>query len=118
MVSVGDGDAARRGALLPISDFIGVDLGVVNLATTSDAETSSGEAIEACRTDWYHRRRQRLQRASHVAQMAGKRPKIFVVPSNAPPGGKPPFAVTSITSSVRPSLRLLQTPCVGLPWKT
>jgi IS605 OrfB family transposase len=59
---------------LPISDFIGVDLGVVNLATTSDAATHTGEDIDACRTR-YHRRRYRLQRAAHVAQMAGKRPK-------------------------------------------
>lgn len=63
-----------EGTPLPISDFIGVDLGVVNLATTSDAETYTGDAVEACRTR-YQRRRQRLQRAAHVAQMDGKRPK-------------------------------------------
>jgi IS605 OrfB family transposase len=63
-----------EGTPLPISDFIGVDLGVVNLATTSDGETHTGEAVEACRTR-YQRRRQRLQRAAHLAQMAGKRPK-------------------------------------------
>ena len=59
---------------LQITDFIGVDLGVVNLATTSDADTHTGNAIEACRTR-YHRRRQCLQRAAHRAQMQGKRPK-------------------------------------------
>ena len=62
------------GTPLPISDFIGVDLGVVNLATTSDGETQSGDKIEACRTR-YHRRRHRLQRAAHLSQMRGKRPK-------------------------------------------
>ncbi len=62
------------GTRLPVSDFIGVDLGVVNLATTSDGETHSGEQIEMCRTR-YAKRRQRLQRAAHVAQMDGKRPK-------------------------------------------
>ena len=62
------------GTLLPISDFIGVDLGVVNLATTSDAETHTGDDIETCRTR-YQRRRQRLQRAAHLKQMQGKRPK-------------------------------------------
>ena len=55
-------------------DFLGVDLGVVNLATSSDGTTHTGDAVEACRTRYY-RRRQRLQRAAHVAQMAGKRPK-------------------------------------------
>ena len=63
-----------EGTPLPITDFIGVDLGVVNLATTSDAETHTGDEIEACRTR-YARRRQRLQKAAHRAQMHGKRPK-------------------------------------------
>ena len=62
------------GTPLPITDFLGVDLGVVNLATTSDGRTHSGEEIDACRTR-YLRRRQRLQRAAHGAQRAGKRPK-------------------------------------------
>ena len=62
------------GTRIPVSDFIGVDLGVVNLATTSDGTTHSGEQIEACRTR-YAKRRQRLQCAAHVAQMDGKRPK-------------------------------------------
>lgn len=63
-----------EGTPLPISDFIGVDLGVVNLATTSDAETYTGETVEACRMR-YQRRRQRLQRAAHLKQIQGKRPK-------------------------------------------
>jgi IS605 OrfB family transposase len=56
------------------TDFLGVDLGVIHLATTSDATMHSGERVETCRTR-YARRRQRLQRAAHVAQMDGKRPK-------------------------------------------
>lgn len=56
------------------TDFLGVDLGVVHLATTSDGTTHSGAAIDACRTR-YARRRQRLQRAAHVAQGHSKRPK-------------------------------------------
>ena len=59
---------------LPVTDFIGVDVGVVNLATTSDGTTHSGDKIERCRTR-YANRRQRLQRAAHVTQIAGKRPK-------------------------------------------
>lgn len=61
-------------APLPITDFIGVDLGVVNLATTSDGEVQSGAKVEACRMR-YARRRQRLQKAAHLAQMQRKRPK-------------------------------------------
>jgi IS605 OrfB family transposase len=63
-----------EGTVLPITDFIGVDLGVVNLATTSDAETHTGDAVEACRTR-YAKRRQRLQQAAHVSHRRGKRPK-------------------------------------------
>ena len=55
-------------------DVMGVDLGVVNLATTSDGTTHSGAGIESCRTR-YAKCRQRLQRAAHMAQMDGKRPK-------------------------------------------
>lgn len=39
---------------------IGVDLGIVNLATTSDGDTFSGEQVDRVR-DRYHTRRQRLQ---------------------------------------------------------
>lgn len=62
------------GTPMPPTDFLGVDLGVSNLAMTSDGMAHTGEAVEACRTR-YARRRQRLQRAAHLAQMNGKRPK-------------------------------------------
>jgi len=62
------------GTPFPPTDFLGVDLGVIHLATTSDGTTHSGADVEACRTR-YARYRQRLQRAVHVAQMDGKRPK-------------------------------------------
>jgi putative transposase len=62
------------GTPIPPTDFLGVDLGVINLATTSDGTTHSGEDVEACRTR-YTKYRQRLQRAAHVAQMGSKRPK-------------------------------------------
>jgi IS605 OrfB family transposase len=62
------------GTPIPPTDFLGVDLGVVNLAATSDGATHSGEAIEACRARYLTYRR-RLQRAATVAQMDGKRPK-------------------------------------------
>ncbi len=63
-----------EGTPIPPTDFLGGDLGVVNLATPSDGTTHSGERIEACRTR-YATYRQRLQRAATVAQMDGKRPK-------------------------------------------
>lgn len=59
---------------LPLTDFIGVDLGVVNIATTSDGPRHSGEKVEACRTR-YHRRRQRLQKAAAAVKKRGERPK-------------------------------------------
>jgi len=62
------------GTPMPPTDFLGVDLGVIHLATTSDGTTQSGDDVEACRMR-YAKRRQRLQRAAHVAQMDGKRPK-------------------------------------------
>ncbi len=61
-------------APLEPTDFLGVDLGVITLAATSDGTTHSGADVETCRTR-YARRRQRLQRATHVSQMDGKRPK-------------------------------------------
>jgi IS605 OrfB family transposase len=59
---------------MTITDFLGVDLGVVNLATTSDGTTHSGDDVEACRSR-YARRRRRLQRSAIVSQIRGKRPK-------------------------------------------
>src|SRR5262249_43401885 len=56
------------------ADFLGVDLGVINLATTSDGSTHSGAGIEACRSR-YLRRRRRLQRSAIVSQIRGRRPK-------------------------------------------
>ncbi len=55
-------------------DVLGVDLGVINLATSSDGTIHSGAGVEACRAR-YTARRTRLQRAATVAQMDGKRPK-------------------------------------------
>ena len=47
------------GTPFPPTDFLGVDLGVINLAMTSDGIPHSGEAIEACRTRYatYRQRR-------------------------------------------------------------
>ena len=55
-------------------DVMGVDLGVVNLAMTSDGTPHSGARVETCRSR-YAKRRQRLQRAATLAQMDGARPK-------------------------------------------
>ncbi|MET0649345.1 MAG: RNA-guided endonuclease TnpB family protein, partial [Pyrinomonadaceae bacterium] len=55
---------------------IGVDLGVVKLATTSDGEHFSGEAVERVRRR-YHTRRQTLQHAASRRKAKGKRPKAI-----------------------------------------
>jgi IS605 OrfB family transposase len=41
----------------PVSDFLGVDLGVVNLAVDSDGETFTGEKVEAVRRRYAKHRR-------------------------------------------------------------
>jgi putative transposase len=59
---------------LPATDFIGVDFGVVNIATTSDGGQHSGDGIEACRKRFSRLRRSLQQKAS--AQIKeGIRPK-------------------------------------------
>jgi putative transposase len=62
------------GTPLPTTDFLGVDLGVVNLATDSDGQPQSGEAVEAVRVR-YHSRRRKLQKAASARKKRGRRPK-------------------------------------------
>lgn len=59
---------------LPVSDFIGVDFGVVNIATTSDGATHSGDAIEIGRSR-YSRLRRSLQQAATAKKKKRIRPK-------------------------------------------
>lgn len=58
----------------PTSDFIGVDFGLVNLATDSDGESFSGEGVENVRQR-YAARRSTLQRAAEKRKARGRRPK-------------------------------------------
>lgn len=58
----------------PTTDFLGVDLGVANIAATSDGDLQSGDAIEACRQR-YATARKSLQRAASGRKRRGKRPK-------------------------------------------
>lgn len=60
----------------PATDFIGVDLGVARLATTSDGEHFSGTNVESVR-ERYHTRRQTLQHAASRKKMRGERPKAI-----------------------------------------
>jgi putative transposase len=48
-------------APLDVKDFLGVDLGIVNIATDSDGGTHSGDAVERVRRK-HHRNRRSLQR--------------------------------------------------------
>jgi putative transposase len=56
---------------------LGVDLGIVNLATDSDGEVFSGQQIES-RRQWYQARRQALQKVAtksakrHLKRLAGR----------------------------------------------
>lgn len=64
------------GTPLPSTDFIGIDLGVVNIATPSDADQKpvSGAEVEQCRQR-YFRRRQALQKKAARQKKRGRRPK-------------------------------------------
>ncbi len=58
----------------PTTDFIGVDLGVANIATDSDGQHYSGDAVEAVRNR-QHTLRASLQRAASAKKRRGMRPK-------------------------------------------
>ncbi|TSE35493.1 RNA-guided endonuclease InsQ/TnpB family protein [Tepidimonas charontis] len=58
----------------PTTDFIGVDLGVANIATDSDGQHYSGDAVEAVRSRQYTLRAS-LQRAASAKKRRGMRPK-------------------------------------------
>lgn len=62
------------GTPAPTIDFIGVDLGVANLATDSDGERFSGEPVEQTRQK-YSDRRSALQKAAAKRKQRGYRPK-------------------------------------------
>ncbi|MGE4196026.1 MAG: RNA-guided endonuclease InsQ/TnpB family protein [Phycisphaerales bacterium] len=61
-------------APIPTTDFLGVDFGVVNIATTEDGEEFSGKTIDATRRH-YGKRRAVLGRAASARRRNGKRPK-------------------------------------------
>jgi putative transposase len=50
-----------EGTPIPVTDFVGVDLGIVNVATDSDGRNYSGAAVEAVRKK-HNLQRRRLQR--------------------------------------------------------
>jgi putative transposase len=58
-------------------DFLGVDLGVANLATTSDGEHFTGEAVERTRQRYHHRRQRLGIAAGAYKRRTGKRPKAI-----------------------------------------
>lgn len=62
------------GTPIPVTDFIGIDLGVVNIATDSDGGRMSGEKVEKARRK-YGDRRKGLQEAATGRRQAGKRPR-------------------------------------------
>lgn len=58
----------------PTTDFLGVDLGVTNIATDSDRSNHTGDKIEAVRLK-YNTRRKHLQKAADNKKNSGTRPK-------------------------------------------
>jgi putative transposase len=55
-------------------DILGVDLGIANIAVTSDGDIMTGDAVESVRSRM-SRRRRALQKAATAQQASGKRPK-------------------------------------------
>jgi putative transposase len=59
---------------IPVTDFIGIDLGVVNIVTDSDGGQMSGEKVEKARRKYGDKHR-RLQQAATERRQSGKRPR-------------------------------------------
>jgi IS605 OrfB family transposase len=59
---------------IPRTDFIGVDFGVVNIATDSDGEQHPADKIEACRIH-FHERRKKLQTIAALKLKRKQRPQ-------------------------------------------
>ncbi len=59
---------------IPATDFIGVDLGVVNIATDSDGEVYTSDKVEDVRQH-YRKTRRSLQQKASRRKRSGKRPK-------------------------------------------
>lgn len=63
------------------TDFLGVDMGVVNIATTSDSDNYTGAKIEASR-QWFQKRRDKLQSIGtqsakrRLRQLSGKQARF------------------------------------------
>jgi putative transposase len=63
-----------EGTPVPVTDFIGIDLGVVNIATDSDGGQMPGEKVEKARRKYGDKRR-KLQGAATERRESGKRPR-------------------------------------------
>ncbi len=62
------------GTPIPTTDFIGVDLGVTNLAVTDDGEIFSGDGVENIRQKMHKLKKSLQQKASDLVKQ-GKKPK-------------------------------------------
>jgi IS605 OrfB family transposase len=63
-----------EGAPIPATNFIGIDLGVVNIATDSDGGGMSGEKVEKARRKYGDERRS-LQKKAAQRRQGGQRPR-------------------------------------------
>jgi predicted transposase len=91
------------GSPLPTADFIGVDLGIANIATDSDGEQHSGEDVERIRRK-HNLQRKRLQRKG--TKGAKKKLGDWL-------GRRPGSVATRIIGSARRSSRRPKAPVVG-----
>ena len=72
---------------IDVDDFLGVDLGIVNIAADSDATVYTGEGVEQKRRTFAHRRRnlQRRQTRSAKRKLQSLRRKQATLPARLEP---------------------------------
>ena len=105
------------GAKTPTTDFLGVDLGMANVATDSDGVKHSGDGVETCRIR-HHTRRQGLQKAAAGRKRRRRRPKAPPANCATYPAARPVFAKTSIIPCPKRSLPRPKTAAADWPSKT
>jgi putative transposase len=98
------------------TEFIGVDFGVVNVATDSEGEIHTNDETEKVRQH-YRKTRRSLQRKAVKQKRSGKRPKNARRKLKALRGENGGLRQTRTTKSPSRSLRRLQTPLAGSVWK-
>src|SRR5271157_2627191 len=98
----------------PTTDFLGVDLGVINIAVDSDGQKHTSEKIEAKRLQ-YATRRRTLGKATRGARRSKRRHCHKAIARSKKREAR--YKRTSITRSASNSLQRPKTPDAALGWR-